>query len=183
MTMKKTMLVATFLYILFLFFNDFYGWEEQSKFLGLIFSDPLSIHLSDLVGFGHIQSWQLGVGGGYYSRESLAFSVAPESGTVGILFGWSALLVLVDFDLESLQVGEGLPGGVGDHAELDGLPVVRDADAELRQIADGPQATLTRPQHQAVVGLFQDDGVQQADGSDGLLEVLVTLLREGLAMT
>jgi hypothetical protein len=94
MTMKKTMLVATFLYILFLFFNDFYGWEEQSKFLGLIFSDPLSIHLSDLVGFGHIQSWQLGVGGGYYSRESLAFSVAPESGTVGILFGWSALLVI-----------------------------------------------------------------------------------------
>ena len=93
------------------------------------------------------------------------------------------LLVLVDFDLESLQVGEGLPGGVGDHAELDGLPVVRDSLAELRQIADGPQATLPRPQHQAVVGLFQDDCVQQADGSDGLLEILVTLLREGFAVT
>lgn len=92
--MKKIMLVLTVLYFVFLTFNDFYGWREQSQFLGLIFSDPLSIHLSDLVGFGHIQSWQLGVGGGYFSHESLAFSVAPESGTVGILLGWLTLLTM-----------------------------------------------------------------------------------------
>jgi hypothetical protein len=89
--MKKTLIVSTVLYFVFLFTNDFYGWREQADFLSLLFSEPSLVYPQDLVGWGHIPSWRLGAGAGYFSRESLAVSVAPEMITLGLLvwwFGW-----------------------------------------------------------------------------------------------
>ncbi len=87
--MKRTLVVLSVLYFVFLTSNDFYGWEEQNRFLGLVFFEPSLVHFSDLVGWGHIPSWMLGSGAGYFARESLAISVSPEMVTLVLLASWA----------------------------------------------------------------------------------------------
>jgi hypothetical protein len=87
----KKFVFATLLYFTFLTFNDFYSWGEQSKFLGLLFSEPFSINPADLVGMGVIPPWELNHSAGYFPSKLFAVSISPEIFTLGIVVGWGFL--------------------------------------------------------------------------------------------